>query len=138
MKVLSIQEPYATLIALGHKKIETRSWKTTYRGELLIHASISKKFLKSIKDQETLDLIKDLNLNYGKILCKANLKDCIEMTSDYINEIKKNRKEYTLGIYSEGRYAWVLDNIELLNEQEEVKGKLGLWEYKNKLSTKKG
>lgn len=33
MKVLSIKEPYATLIANGDKLIETRSWKTNYRGE---------------------------------------------------------------------------------------------------------
>lgn len=42
MKVLSIKEPYATLIANGNKVIETRSWKTNYRGELFIHASGTK------------------------------------------------------------------------------------------------
>ena len=39
MKVLSIVEPYATLIKENKKIIETRSWKTNYRGELYIHAS---------------------------------------------------------------------------------------------------
>ncbi len=42
MKVLSLTEPYATLIKLGKKKIETRSFKTNYRGELYIHASSTK------------------------------------------------------------------------------------------------
>ena len=42
MKVLSIKEPYATLIKENKKMIETRSWKTKYRGELYIHASKSK------------------------------------------------------------------------------------------------
>ena len=42
MKVLSIKEPFATLIKEGKKKIETRSWKTSYRGELYIHASSTK------------------------------------------------------------------------------------------------
>lgn len=36
MKVLSLTEPYATLIKEGKKKVETRSWKTSYRGELYI------------------------------------------------------------------------------------------------------
>ncbi len=39
MKVLSIKEPYASLIMNGDKKIETRSFKTNYRGPLYIHAS---------------------------------------------------------------------------------------------------
>ena len=50
MKVISIKEPFASFIKEGHKKIETRSWKTNYRGELFIHASgknIAKKFLKN-------------------------------------------------------------------------------------------
>ena len=33
MKALTIKEPYATLIRDGVKRIETRSWKTNYRGE---------------------------------------------------------------------------------------------------------
>lgn len=40
MKVLSIKEPFATLIKDGVKRYETRSWKTNYRGEIYIHASI--------------------------------------------------------------------------------------------------
>ena len=46
MKVLSIIEPWATLIKEKKKVIETRSWKTSYRGELYIHAS-NKKINKS-------------------------------------------------------------------------------------------
>ena len=37
-KVLTLTQPYATLVALGMKKIETRSWSTSYRGPLAIHA----------------------------------------------------------------------------------------------------
>ena len=138
MKVISIQEPYATLISLGIKKNETRSWKTNYRGQVLIHASISKKYLNSIKDKNVLKLLENITLNYGKILCKATIVDCIEMTSDLIDKIKLNNQEYILGIYEPGRYAWILDNIELLPTQISAKGKLGLWEYENKLSTKNG
>lgn len=39
MKVLSLLQPWATLVVIGAKRIETRSWKTKYRGEILIHAS---------------------------------------------------------------------------------------------------
>ena len=39
MKVLSVRQPYASLICYGIKKAENRTWKTDYRGKLLIHAS---------------------------------------------------------------------------------------------------
>lgn len=39
MKALSLWQPWATLIAVGAKTFETRSWSTDYRGPLLIHAS---------------------------------------------------------------------------------------------------
>ena len=38
MKVLTIREPWASLIINGYKKYEFRSWKTNYRGVVLIHA----------------------------------------------------------------------------------------------------
>lgn len=39
MKTLTICQPWATLIAIGAKHIETRSWGTRYRGPLAIHAA---------------------------------------------------------------------------------------------------
>ena len=48
IKVLSILQPWASLSVLGHKKIETRSWNTKYRGELYIHAS--KKWTQQLYD----------------------------------------------------------------------------------------
>jgi hypothetical protein len=39
MKAISLLQPWATLVALGAKRIETRSWSTDYRGPLAIHAS---------------------------------------------------------------------------------------------------
>ncbi len=39
MKALTLTQPWATLVAIGAKKIETRSWPTNYRGPLAIHAA---------------------------------------------------------------------------------------------------
>jgi hypothetical protein len=41
MKALSIRQPYAWLIANGHKDIENRSWATNFRGRVLIHAGVN-------------------------------------------------------------------------------------------------
>lgn len=46
IKALTLYQPWATLIAIGAKKIETRSWDTKYRGPLAIHASKNEKFMK--------------------------------------------------------------------------------------------
>ena len=97
MKVISIKEPFATLIANGMKKIETRSWKTNYRGEIFIHASgknIAKEFL--INDF-VIDLIKDMDMNYGNIICRYNLVNCIYMDEEFLKYIKQNSKEYNVG-----------------------------------------
>ncbi len=97
MKVLSLTEPYATLIKNGSKTIETRSWKTNYRGKLYIHAS-STKIPKEYKNNEALMSLVDLNeLNYGNIICSCELVDCIEMTDKFIEDIKKNKNEYITG-----------------------------------------
>ncbi|HDU8694716.1 TPA: ASCH domain-containing protein, partial [Morganella morganii subsp. morganii] len=39
MKAISIRQPWAWLIVNGHKDIENRSWRTKYRGQVLVHAS---------------------------------------------------------------------------------------------------
>lgn len=39
MKALTLTQPWATLVAIGAKRYETRSWSTTYRGEIAIHAA---------------------------------------------------------------------------------------------------
>lgn len=132
MKVLSLTEPYATLIKMGVKTIETRSWKTNYRGELYIHAS-STKIPKEYKDNlELMALVQKKELNYGKIIVKCRLTDCIKMNADYVEMIKKtDQKNYLTGIYKEGRYAWILEDIEVLEKEVKAKGHLGIWNFED-------
>lgn len=130
MKVISLTEPFATLISTGIKTIETRSWKTNYRGKLYIHASLTKIPVTYKNNQELMSLIDDKKLNFGNIVCSCDLVDCIEMTDEFIENIKKDYpKEYITGIYAPGRYAWILKNIEILDEPIKVKGHLGIWDF---------
>ncbi len=134
MKVLSITEPYATLIKENKKLIETRSWKTNYRGELYIHASAIKVSKECLENKELMKLVENTLLNYGNIICKCNLVDCIYMTKDYVENMKKNNyQEYICGLYEEGRYAWVLKDITPLNAPIKAKGQLNIWNYYNEL-----
>lgn len=129
MKVLSIKEPFASLISNSIKKIETRSWKTNYRGEIYIHASLKKFDIKSERDKILNDLLPvNYKYKYGNIICKANLIDCIYMDEVFIKNIKENNTEYLCGHYEIGRYAWVLDDIKII-EEIPAKGKLGIWNF---------
>ncbi len=132
MKVLSLTEPFATLIKEKKKYVETRSWKTNYRGTLYIHASSTKMKKEDKEDTELMHLLQDIPLNYGKIICKCTLADCIYMTNDYVNNMKSNHQEYICGGYKEGRYAWVLKDIEVLKNPIPTKGHLGIWNYEEK------
>ena len=124
MKVLSIKEPFATLIKDGVKIYETRSWKTNYRGEIYIHASLSPS-----KSENVLNANKFLKskINPGYILCRCELINCIPMTEDFIKYINTKTTESMYGRYSIGRYALELKVLEVLNEPISAKGKLGIW-----------
>lgn len=118
MKVLSLREPFASLIAEKKKLIETRSWKTNYRGELYIHASKS----KALNDEQELLSFLSNSLHYGQILCKCKLKDCIYMTKEFVEDMKLNHPdEYLCDEYAVGRYAWILENIEPLKKLYKLK-----------------
>lgn len=112
MKVLTIKEPFATLIKNKVKYIETRSWKTNYRGELYIQSGVA-KIRKEVKERKGLsELYNEDELNYGHIICKCNLVDCIYMTEEFIKKEKeKNKNNFIAGHYEVGRYAWVLEDV---------------------------
>ena len=130
MRVLTLDEPWATLIKNKKKYIETRSWKTNYRRELYIHAG--KKIIdKATKSRlDLMNLVKDDKMNYSKIVCKCELVDCIYMTEEYIKKIKTEEpQQFICGEYAVGRYAWILTNIEPIENDKLVSGKLGIWNY---------
>lgn len=125
MKVLTIKQPWATLIMQGDKRFEFRSWQTKYRGELLIHAG------KGIDKEAIKRLAKYLpeELPSGKILGKVELVDCIKMSSNFKKLLLNENKDiYTKSSFSEN-YGWQLDNVEVFKDPIPAKGKLSLWEY---------
>ena len=131
MRILTLKEPFATLISNKIKTIETRSWRTNYRGELYIHAGI-KKPKYDYKSEDFKKIADKYEYNPGYVLCKCNLIDCIEMTDEYIKHIKENDYiNYICGEYKVGRFAWILSDIVPV-EPFEVKGRLGIWHYNEK------
>lgn len=126
MKVITIKEPWATLIKEGYKEYEFRTWKTKYRGEILIHAG------KCI-DKEAMERFKHLNLNYssGKIIAKATITDCVLVDDEFRTKmIKKDKLVYNnlTREMDKNLYGFKLENVEKINPIE-VNGKLSLWNY---------
>ena len=134
MKVLTLTQPWATLVATGDKQIETRSWSTSYRGELAIHAAKgfptwAKSLCYDACFKECLQFAgyKDAaSLPTGVIIAVCQLVDVVRVTDEAL--IPKG-KELVFGDYSLGRYMWKLANVKKLDRPITAKGSLGLWNF---------
>jgi ASCH domain. len=134
MKAISLLQPWATLVAIGAKRIETRSWPTNYRGPLAIHAS--KGFSRQQKEicwsepfRSTLlnagYRLSFSNLEFGLILARVELIDCMLINSAE----KPPEPELSFGDYTPGRYAWLLSDVQAYEVPIPAIGHLGLWEF---------
>ena len=126
MKVLTIKQPFASLIVNGYKEYEFRTWKTKYRGEFLIHAG------KGI-DKKAMEKFSYLNLDYptGCIIGKVTLTDCILIDENARKMLSnKNNPVYDSIIkHTEWKgYGYKLENIQKINPIK-VNGKLSFWDY---------
>ncbi len=158
MKAISLTQPWATLVAIGAKRIETRSWSTRYRGPLAIHAA--KGFPVTCQDligqmpfsAALLPRFRDgfkgvvTALPRGSVIALARLIDCRRIvTREYIHAdagassaYRANSEmfppaeepELSFGDYTHGRFAWILDDVVALAEPIPAKGALGLWEWR--------
>ena len=121
MKVLTLKQPWATLVAEGIKKYEFRSWKTNYRGKILIHAG-------SGIDKKAMEKFKDLNLVYPskRIIAEVLITDCLEL-DDALNRKIISENSIVYGNKFRTGYAWELSNVKKVNIDKSINGKLGLW-----------
>ncbi|WP_200889613.1 DUF1643 domain-containing protein [Cohnella kolymensis] len=146
MKVITVIQPWATLIALGEKRYETRSWDTRHRGAIAIHAS--KKVDKRIGMEEPFFSVLGRhgytahNLPTGVIIAKCRLAASMQVVRNggdhAILDIGRRLiygNELAFGDYTEGRFAWDLVNVEMLKEPIPAKGQLSLWNYRMPIST---
>lgn len=125
MKVLTIKQPWATLIMQGYKRFEFRSWQTKYRGDLLIHAGkgIDKEAIKRLEKYLPKELLT------GKILEKVTLVDCIKMSPEFKERLLKENKDIYAKSSFQENYGWQMDNVQVFKEPIETKDHLSLWEY---------
>jgi len=134
MKTLSLLQPWATLVVIGAKRIETRSWATDYRGPLLIHASknfrkqnrevcgSNEYFRRALADRR----IEELPL--GAIIGKCFLRE-IRTTTVMLSGRELSTQDKNFGDFSWGRWAWILSDFEEFAKPISAKGSLGIWEF---------
>ena len=128
MKTLTLKQPWASLIVNGYKNYEFRSWKTKYRGKILIHSG-------SGFEKENAKRFELYNLEYekGAIIGEADLVECILVDEKLenkllsINPIVYKKSEHPR------KYAWKLENVVKYEKPIYIKGHLGLWNYEEKI-----
>ena len=113
MKALSIHPVYACEILAGQKTVEVRTWKTAYRGDLLICSTNHK-----VKDTIP-----------GHALCVVTLKDIEPLSSKHFAGAMFKRSNID---NLEGKYAWILSDVRWIKPIP-LKGKLGLWNYEGEI-----
>lgn len=153
MKAITLYQPWASLIAMGAKRIESRSWYTGYRGPLAIHAGKKNDYINPDKIRYIchdepfrkvlgitgmFDYTKKFPL--GCIVATCELIACLKVES--IGEqpdiqgwkfgthyFPASKQEFYFGDYSIGRYRWFLANIKPLENPIPTTGSMGFWEW---------
>ena len=130
MKVLTLWQPWASLIVLRHKRFETRSWKRNgLIGECIaIHAA--KRPSKDL-DSELIDELAKLALNPAHLPLGAVIGTGV-ITAFYRAETiapSLSRPELVFGDYSPGRWAWRIEHVEALPQPVPARGRQGIWEW---------
>lgn len=120
IKAITLWEPWASLIADGRKRIETRHWYTHHRGLLAIHAGAM--VIEETAQECGYDPWKMPN---RQIVAIAYLGDCVKMDDKFIAAHSKAEK--SLGDFAIGRFGWIITDVLKLKKPVPCNGRQGLW-----------
>jgi hypothetical protein len=133
VRCLTVRQPWATFLATGVKRFETRSWSTRYRGPLAIHASskFGQEERSACSDPLAASALRRcgytdplVELPRGVILAIGVLSS-VSRTEELRGSI--DVEESAFGCYLDNRFAWELRQVVLLAKPVVARGRLGLW-----------
>lgn len=137
MRVLTLRQPWAWMVVAGIKTIETRTWRTNYRGLVVIHAS--KKF--GNEEKETIyrmarwseflnNALRSAIFDTGAIIGEANLEACFRFNNfETFETLQEKHCCIPVEDYSwANRWGWELSLAKKYKQPIPIKGKLGLWD----------
>jgi hypothetical protein len=149
MRALSLRQPWATLVAVGAKRLETRGWATSYRGPLAIHAAaglsaqergLCEGLVAGPRGAAVAAALRAAGyeragqLPRGALVAVVELRAVVAMRADGEGGVVLEgglgpvaEAERWFGGYAPGRYAWVLGAARRLREPIPCRGALGLW-----------
>ena len=114
MKALSIRQPWAWLICAGFKDVENRTWPTTFRGRVYVHAGLSAESTANVPGWSRFELAYWKGQHsLGALVGEVDMVDCVARSDSP---------------WFEGPYGFVLRNPTLYKEPIPYKGKLGFFE----------
>jgi len=159
MKAITLTQPFASLVACGAKKIETRNWQVSYRGPLAIHAAkgfpweyhqlcFTEPFLSALGLPPLGLVMLQKLLPLGAVVATCELVNVVpvrdkqtlwprvdqrgvKMDSFFPDNvwIPPKEPELSFGDYTPGRFAWLLANVTPLPVPAPARGQQGLWEW---------
>jgi hypothetical protein len=132
MKAITLWQPWASLVACGVKKYETRSWKTAYRGRIAVHAAKRRPVSALGWSKDLLELSRSKvgefrDLPRGVVVAVANLSyvwEASKAASYGVGEL-----EMELGDWTPGRFVWRMQDVVRLVIPIEARGAQGLWNF---------
>lgn len=138
MKAISLWQPWASAVAVGVKRFETRHWATNYRGPIAIHAARK----RSVDLENTFNRIMTAAgcrhpfeqarlfsfsiLPKGAVVAVAEL-GAIWTTEAALEDGKINSLEMRLGNYGPQRFVWFLINVRPLRQPYFIRGRQALF-----------
>jgi len=127
MKALTVCQPWADLIVRGIKPIENRVWRTHFRGELLIHAGMSRKWLDdAYHDRSIRKLLPAIDgLIFGAIIGKAKVVDCVP-----IDELPAKLRH---SAFAGGPFCWILENSSAFKKPIPFRGRQQLFDVPDEI-----
>ena len=132
MKAITLEQPFATLVSIGVKTIETRPWSTDYRGPLAIHSgkseiAVADPYHRSLLVSAGVDCEQ---LPFGKIVAIARLVGCEKVVQSNI----PCYPQLAFSDFTPNWYALELADICPLATPVPAKGHDQLWDWEEKLS----
>lgn len=138
MRALSLTEPWATLVALGAKRMETRSWPCYYHGPLAIHSAknYSKREFADLTHREPFysalrpgSIYSYPEMHCGSVIAITSIIQC-EFTDSIavLDRLEADPREREFGNYEAGRFAFILGPITRIKPMP-AKGSRRLWEW---------
>lgn len=140
IKAITLWQPYASAIAWGFKRYETRGWPTSHRGPIAIHAAMKCDRTIGHMVSDVCTLVPEFrdamrgnkrnpysNMDFGAVVAIAEITDCM-LTDALIYNEAIGATEKAFGDYSPGRYAWRLENIRAIKPIP-VSGAQGFWQW---------